>query len=734
MSTVRSIIDAQANLQSYALAYTGVCLITAVYLWVLGSIAGVAGLSGPFILISAGAFALAVFSWRYLTVWLTLFLSVTLVTGGLLLYLQMLPPSQVALLTPESILSDSFALLTGLSILRFIKAGLWTLAIVPGPLFLSWTFALERRFGHATLAGGLLILLVTLSGDATPLMSLVGTIGGVCALFGGTAARFGGFQLNRDILVATLAAITVLSLTISVIPGGSAPVTSSESPTTVEANLVSASDRIAVLGSIELSPEVRFSVESSQRSYLRTAAYDRYTGDGWVRSGETKAYRARLRGPPGPSKTVTQTIYPSQSLGVIPTAWKPVEVNNSRRADVRVTDQGGLRPQRQLSTNESLTVESEVPQWTPDELRATETEYPADIETLYLQLPDSTPERVKAESKRITADTSNPYDTAVAVEEYLESQKNYSLDVEAPDGNVADAFLFEMQAGYCTYYATTMVTMLRAEGIPARFVTGYTPGESVDSDRYVVRGLNSHAWVEVYFSGVGWVRFDPTPASPRQTAEQDQVSTALQSDAGNPNIGQITPLANSSSQQSSPAQTETTNSERINTPSAASQGDETDGSDTSFLTDISDAPEQLITAATQLRARFDLLRLFTVFLAGVSLVGAVESRYGYLRSSVRILAAQRQRRSSSPTATVERAYERVIIMLEWLYRSRLPTESHRSYVESLPADEPDLYRLLTIYERSQYDSSSSSDEATEAQEIANRLVRRYTPIIRRFFD
>lgn len=72
-----------------------------------------------------------------------------------------------------------------------------------------------------------------------------------------------------------------------------------------------------------------------------------------------------------------------------------------------------------------------------------------------------------------------------------------------------------MDAGYCTYYATTMVTMLRSQGVPARFVVGYTTGEQVGDDRYRVRGLNSHAWVQVYFPDVGWVRFDPTPAGPR---------------------------------------------------------------------------------------------------------------------------------------------------------------------------------------------------------------------------
>jgi len=83
-----------------------------------------------------------------------------------------------------------------------------------------------------------------------------------------------------------------------------------------------------------------------------------------------------------------------------------------------------------------------------------------------------------------------------------------------------------MDAGYCTYYATTMVTMLRSQDVPARFVTGYTDGERVDEDRQVVRGLNAHAWVEVYFPEYGWVQFDPTPGGPREAVREQNLQQA----------------------------------------------------------------------------------------------------------------------------------------------------------------------------------------------------------------
>jgi len=72
--------------------------------------------------------------------------------------------------------------------------------------------------------------------------------------------------------------------------------------------------------------------------------------------------------------------------------------------------------------------------------------------------------------------------------------------------------LFESQRGYCDDFATAMVVMLRTQGIPARFVQGYVLADRDPIRRdYVVRESLAHSWVEVYFDGYGWLRFEPTP-------------------------------------------------------------------------------------------------------------------------------------------------------------------------------------------------------------------------------
>ncbi len=114
---------------------------------------------------------------------------------------------------------------------------------------------------------------------------------------------------------------------------------------------------------------------------------------------------------------------------------------------------------------------------------------------------------------RAEADGETPYDLAVAVQRELRSL-TYDADLgtlcDAYDGVFTECLLAE-ERGFCQQYATTMVMMLRNMGVPARFVTGYLQGEQQSADRWVVPQRALHNWVEVYFPGAGWVRFDPTP-------------------------------------------------------------------------------------------------------------------------------------------------------------------------------------------------------------------------------
>ena len=131
----------------------------------------------------------------------------------------------------------------------------------------------------------------------------------------------------------------------------------------------------------------------------------------------------------------------------------------------------------------------------------------------YLQLPNTLPERVKGLALSITSSYNNQYDKVKAVEKYLSSNYPYTLSPKStPKGrDFVDYFLFDIKEGYCTYYASSMAVLLRCAGIPARYVEGYALSSRPKSGTiYTVTNDKAHAWVEVYFEGVGWIPFEPT--------------------------------------------------------------------------------------------------------------------------------------------------------------------------------------------------------------------------------
>jgi transglutaminase-like putative cysteine protease len=149
-------------------------------------------------------------------------------------------------------------------------------------------------------------------------------------------------------------------------------------------------------------------------------------------------------------------------------------------------------------------------------LRAAPTEYSSNIVSTYLQLPRDLDPRIPELAKQITKNARTPFDKALTIENYLRSRFTYTLNLTGKPGDDPLAhFLFETRAGHCEYFASAMAIMLRTLGIPSREVNGFLPGEYNDlGGDYIVRASDAHSWVEVYFPGVDWQTFDPTPAGP----------------------------------------------------------------------------------------------------------------------------------------------------------------------------------------------------------------------------
>ncbi len=134
--------------------------------------------------------------------------------------------------------------------------------------------------------------------------------------------------------------------------------------------------------------------------------------------------------------------------------------------------------------------------------------------TRHTWLPESLPQTVRDMAREIAGDIDSPYEKAVALESWLSENCNYTTTPGTPpeDRDFVDYFL-ETREGYCTYFASAMAIMGRTLGLPTRYVTGYglrmTEGNEARTGFYEALNSSAHAWCEVYFSGIGWVIFDP---------------------------------------------------------------------------------------------------------------------------------------------------------------------------------------------------------------------------------
>ncbi len=300
-----------------------------------------------------------------------------------------------------------------------------------------------------------------------------------------------------------------------------------------QASLTSFGRTLILGGAINLGSTVVMEVQSDEPHYWRAMTMDRYTGTGWVDTSGTSlrlgagaplvdwaAYAGR--------KALRQIVtLERNSGGLLFAAAEPVQVQVPVRALGAVPSEGreplagggfdlsAVYAQR-LGRDNRYQVLSLVSTATVRDLRAAGTGYPSWVSERYLQLPESVPELIRDLAERVAGTEPTPFDKAIALETYLRGFA-YNQSIEAPPAGQDPVywFLFHSEEGYCTYFASALAVMCRSVGVPARLVQGYAPGE-YDSSRlaFVVRESDTHAWVEVFFPGYGWIEFEPTPSQP----------------------------------------------------------------------------------------------------------------------------------------------------------------------------------------------------------------------------
>jgi protein-glutamine gamma-glutamyltransferase len=279
--------------------------------------------------------------------------------------------------------------------------------------------------------------------------------------------------------------------------------------------------------------EVVMRVRAPAPDFWRAQTFEVFDGRQWFvaaepgvrRSGPVIAVPLRFGDSAAvPTEELVQTFMFEQDLpNLIFAAGRPSELLLD--ASVWIRPDGALRADTVLTKGTEYTVVSKRPQVTAETLRMQGAPddpilgsawSPAGGER-YLQLPDTTTDRVRELTLAITDPYPNVYDKIQAIEAWLAANVAYDLGSPIPpEGQDAvDHFLFESKRGFCEQIATTLVIMLRSIGVRARVAAGYIPGERDPfGGVWVVREGDAHAWAEVWFPATGWQAFDPTAEVP----------------------------------------------------------------------------------------------------------------------------------------------------------------------------------------------------------------------------
>jgi len=699
----------------------GVCVavVVASYLAVLYDVVTVVGDKWLFVAVVAAAVALAGVL-RALPGKYAVGLSAALLTSGLAAYLFTVPPAYFDAMTPMRFVMDTVALLTGYSVLRIPEAGTWAVAVAPAPTFLAAYFAFRRQYARATGIAAVALGFFVLTGDSTTTTTLVGVLAAAGAIGFGTLADHAAGTRQAQVLAVVLAAMIVGSATVTAVPGGASPLVPASSTTTA-GSLVSAGGYVGVGGSLRLEPKVQFVANSDRATYYRAGVYDRYTGDGWVQTGDVGS----LENPPPTGEYVDQRITAKRTLDVLPSAAVPQRI---RGVDADISDGGLLENGPTLYAGDTYEVRSRLPVNDRADLADETGRAPERIRDTYLQLPGSTSERVVDLAESLTSDAESNFEKARAVEQWLEANKAYSLDAPKPDGDLVNEFVLGDIPGYCTYYASAMAVMLRSQDVPARYVTGYTPGQRVSEDEWVVRGLDSHAWVEVYVPDQGWVQFDPTPPVDRSSAEQERISEAREE-----GVEGVDAAGSENGTWTAP-RTQPGEFDDLPDAEVGPEGDEnvidaprqtsSNGSNIANIT----APrlEQADSGGSDGASSPSIPPLQTLAIWAVLLVGAtVGLRYTGLPGRVYRALWLRWLPSGSAAEEVEAAFERVEYVMEKRYRERNAGETVREFVRDVRANDREQ-RVADIRERARYAGRVDDEDAAEAKRLARSLAAEYS--------
>ena len=280
---------------------------------------------------------------------------------------------------------------------------------------------------------------------------------------------------------------------------------------------------------IKQSDEILFRVGSERPAYWRVGSLAIFDGTDWKRS--TK-HPSELRLPVVPDSAPVREVQQRFTLTKLEGSRLPAAVQATQDIDFRTSeprfDEGALRvdaegalelyesfgddPKPQNINGLSYDIVSVLPSVSYEQLREARPAIPGPE---YADVPPDLSEEVRDLVRGWTAGAETPVDSLIAIQDQLRAF-THSLDVEpSASTDHLTRFLLETKTGYCQQFATAFAILARFQGFATRVSYGFLPGEQDpgQEDVFIVRGTHAHAWPEVYFDGIGWVAFEPTPRS-----------------------------------------------------------------------------------------------------------------------------------------------------------------------------------------------------------------------------
>jgi transglutaminase-like putative cysteine protease len=276
-----------------------------------------------------------------------------------------------------------------------------------------------------------------------------------------------------------------------------------------------------------LSPAAVFAAPADSPPYWQGSVYDYYDGSRWRITGPAYVAAWSVVSGTGPSRVLTAPAISDQPAVApaadrtdvvrivgkqsLPAVYAPGEASGYRGpGDVTVdADDNAVLRAPVFADGSTYAVTSSRPVYTQAQL---ESDHASDgLSSRWTQLPATMPSRVKQLGTTLAAGAASRPAIVAAVDDYLRHNEKYDINAPVPAAgqDAVDDFLFVSHTGFCEQFASAAVVLLRSAGVPARLVTGYAGGETSSGSR-IMRGTDAHAWVQVWYPGIGWLNDDPT--------------------------------------------------------------------------------------------------------------------------------------------------------------------------------------------------------------------------------